>query len=471
MAQLVKEENGLLALEVGLDTSGGDKDAIPGAYFEVQRGTDTRARFTASPRELGLPTDTEPDRWTYLDPAFTLPGTLADQLRDAVLAEAGGHELLWLNLAIPAGFTAMLPWEHLLREHLPMPVVRVPNFALHPVRDTDEIDIVLCVSQPEAKLQFDAVRHATSVVKVLLERLPTQAKVHVFADPDTGDALRSRWAETPGTLRTVTVYQPPDKATIWPEGPTGSGTAVSSPWLRWIVHALAGHTVELVHFIGHSYLSGYQPSIALARSPVRDADRSQSRFAVPRQVASFLDAVGAWAAGISSPAHDFSPVGSRLFVDELSRERVGPIVHHPLHLDPEAKALGDIYASIFSGTVPPGPSDVALYCHPRLFRDATVSESLSYAESLLGSTMASFATALPQPAWATLTKRTLEQSAAMLFPETSSPGTAEQAAGDGVRAALDFVNGVLAQSQPDTAGATMSAGSEGRMATGEETAQ
>ncbi len=67
----------------------------------------------------------------------------------------GGEELLehpavWLELAEPAGFLPLLPWEAMLSPILPRPVLRLPYFMLRPSAAMDSLDVVLCATNPLA---------------------------------------------------------------------------------------------------------------------------------------------------------------------------------------------------------------------------------------------------------------------------------------------------------------------------------
>lgn len=450
MAQLVKHENDLLALEVSLAVEGSGGSGDPVVVFEVQRGDRLIHRETATPAELGVPTDLTSTTWAYADPPFVLPEPLLDRLQGAVNGVRTGRDaLLWLNIAIPAGFVALLPWERLLRGRFELPVVRVPNFALHPARDTDQIDVVLCVTQPAGKEPFDAAALATAFVEAFRRHVLSPTTLHVFVDAGTYPLVRDRWpGDDPETGR-VLVHDPASAPPPAPGGPRYENPAYrSNPWFHWMAHELADRTVEVVHVIAHGYLSGNQPAIVLAEGP-NPSDGDAAVFVDPRQLAAFLSMVGVWAVGISSPPEDYSPMGSRQFLNDLSRERAGPMIQHPFATDPTAEALGETWFSVFSGVPPAKPSDVALCCHPRLFPQTSPGDSTSFAEALVGASFgAARASAVSAPAWMTLTRRHLEQSAALLFPDTEEPEAAEAAAGRGVADAFDFISGVLAAAEP-----------------------
>jgi hypothetical protein len=191
-------------------------------------------------------------------------------------------------------------------------------------------------------------------------------------------------------------------------------------------------------------MSHDEASLAVAETPVVNRDMESARFIGPRQIASFLDLVGAWSVGFSSPYPAFSPMGMRLLIDDVAHRRAGPILLHDFATDPDGTRLGETWSALVGSRWPVGASDIALYCHPRLLAPAM--EPLgSYASTLLADPRIGGLEDVPeQPTWVRLTRRYLEQSTARLFPDSAEPtSAAELAAAEGVRQAVSFVSNVV----------------------------
>jgi hypothetical protein len=458
MAEAIKHENDLVAIKVKLDPD--VPPSMPTAVrFEVERAGERRFRASVDAAALGVPPDLEPPRYRYGEPAFKVPERLLSDLRREFEAALEGDisPVAWLHISSPAGFLPLVPWERLLGPTFERPILRVPHFALFPPLDTEGIDIAICVSQPRAKGEFEAAEAVMTVAQRLTAAAPGASTVHVFADAPTYRALHRAGfdradrggarrlydpALAPPAERTRGRSEIDDTATTW------------NPWLAWISSQVGDHTLEAVHFVGHTYLARDQAALAVAESPLLNEDRQWARFIGSRQLASFLDQVGAWSVGLSTPEYNFSPMGARLLVDDLAHRRAGPVLLHEFASDPGAEQLGRTMTSLFHGDWPSEPSNIALYCHPRVFSVADERESLPFAESLLADPrIGGPVPVAEQPAWVTLTRRYLEQSAARLFPEVEQPTSSIQlATGEGVRQALSFVSDVISSFETGPAG-------------------
>lgn len=453
MAELVKEENALVALKVSLDNSG-DMSSAPMVAFEVDHGGQALETYSVSAEELGVPPDFNAASHRYGEPDFSLPADLISRLHgpiDSALGQQGDDEpILWLHLASPAGFLPLLPWERMLRPGFTTPILRVPNFALFPSFEVDVIDIVLCASEPAAKSSFGAARHLVRIAESLIEELPFEVAVHVFADAQTYGSIRRMGdhlvGERPGG--SLVLYDPDDAprpSWTWGTSETSTGDdPVASPWLDWISNGMSGRTVDAVHFLTHSYVYGDQPSLAVAESPTSNDDRVWSRFIGPGELSAFLGRIGAWAVGTSSPPHGYSPMATRLLGERLAHMRAGPILLHDFRDDPEGLELVDAYIGLFQQKRPTQSSSVGLYCHPRVFSGTAPSDRMPYAEQLVVDSIGSTRTPHQAPSWVVLATRNLEQSASRLFPDQDEPSSdVDRAAGEGVKAALSFVQGVM----------------------------
>jgi hypothetical protein len=447
MAERVKAENDLVAITISLDP-----DTPPAALARVrlvvERATKPVHETSVPATDLGIPLMFDPSAYRYREPEWRLPASLVNELVDAV-GESLGDELLdilWLHLASPSGFVPVVPWEALLTPAFRVPVVRVPNFALFPPLDTRSIDVALCISQPVAKAEFNAAELAATIARRLLVPESAFCTVHVFADAPTHSRLRNTGLARDNGDGAIVLHDPARAPGARRQSAFAdeAGSDGWNPWLAWMKATLSARTVEAVHFLGHGYLATDQAALAVAESPVENRDSDAARFIEARQIASFLDAVGAWSVGFTTPPLSFSSMGIRVLADDLAHRRAGPILIHSLATDPDGRRLGAIWADLLHGVPPTEPTDVALYCHPRIFSMQHGSESSSFAGSLLSDPRIGGRNAQDQPAWVTLTRRYLEQSTARLFPNSDEPDSATQrAAAEGVREALAFVSSVV----------------------------
>jgi hypothetical protein len=462
MAELIKSEFGLPVLKLTLgrgrrSSSRGDESIV----FDVQRGEEQFSTKTFVPMEFGLAPDLDWTRKRYSDPPFELPYHFDSWLQQSLADVLQPPEPLWLQLGPPTGYLALFPWERLLHDIVPSPILRLPHYALFPTLAVDSLDVVLCSSAPEAKLAFDGVDLIIRAGRRLMESLPAPVNLHVFVDSSLYQVLRGRVGHLEQSGGRVHLYDP-SQASTEPElrGQSLSDPVrpISSPWLQWIVEAMAGLTAEVVHFITHAYLSRDQAALAVAEMPSRNRDRSWARFIGPNQIAACVNQLGGWVVGFSSPPGNFSPPGFRLLGDDLAQLRPGPIILHDFRDDPDASQLGQAYAALLAHATPRRLRGVAMYSHPQLTRDTVPETSVprSAAQVAVEETLGSASAAPSAPAWVQSTRRILEQSTAQHYPEEQrSPE--EDALAEGVKRALAFLGEVIAEasgplSEPDDSG-------------------
>jgi hypothetical protein len=457
LAELIKRQHNLLTLKMNLGSaSGAAQEGQLEVELELDQGGDVLASTELPPDALGIPADFDPAAYRYSEPSFVLPDALRQQILEPARQQLRDENALWLQLASPCGYLPLIPWERLLRPVVDAPILRIPNFTLFPSLTADALDVVLCASQPRAKAAFDVGTQVLKISSKLLEAQLPDLSVHVFTDREVYGELRAKGAggPTPSDGPGLHLYDPADAqapvSETPPEGISDQGDYFRNPWLVWIAREMAGRSVEAVHFIAHGYLSGDQAALAVAESPTLNDDRQWARFIGPNQMAAFLTQIGAWSVGFSSPSINFSLMGSRLCVDKLARLRTGPILLHEVAGDPECDALTQAYIALLSQTGPRMASDIVLYCHPRLFPETAWGDEMGYAESLVTSALGAERPSGSTSSWVTSTRRYLEQTAAVLFPEQADPGSAEQlAAGEGVKRAFQFIGEVINKAGPE----------------------
>ena len=454
MAEVVKQQFALPTIKFSLGFESAPKAGrpVPVILIDIERGSAAFDKISTSLDELGVPGDFDPATYPrYSEPAFQFSQNLGARIGAATGAALGREAVLWLQLADPVGFLSVLPLERMLRPFVGyLPIVRIPNFSLSPAAPAGPIDIAVCLSEPSAKMRFDGPQFLRTFIPDLLQG-GYPARVHIFTDAGTHRAI----AADPGLGQftgggTLKLYDPagaPPAARTAGGSMSDSGTAVTNPWLLWMLQELTGVTVDVVHFITHGYARGGQSALALAESPTTNEDRLWARFVGPGQTAAWLAHLGAWAVGFTSPPLNFSAMGLRGFFDDLSRLRAGPLVQHDAGLDQSGNEAARAYTGLLRGRPPEVLPAVSMYVHPSVFAANLVPGQIpleSFADSMVSSSLGPQPAAPAAASWVTSTRRYLEQSVATMFPEAAGPTSAAQAAAsEGARNALTFVNDVL----------------------------
>jgi hypothetical protein len=436
--QQVRTMENLPTVKVSLSFGGGGGGSYsPGVDFEVGHGAQVLRRFTVDPAAVGIPPGFDPAGYRGDEPEFSLAEEVTAQLAGAGLRDDAGGTL-WLQLASPIGYLAALPWEQMLWPVFPgWPIFRIPDFTLVPERGAGPVDMVVCISEPSTEPQRAAPMLLAELLGTSVTDGPFDITVHVLADLPTYRLLSDR----PELASRVVLHDPRHAAGGSDGGaPDGGESPASDPWLSWLLREMQGRPVEAVHFFAHGFVSGGQPAIAMAESPTTHDERLWARFISPGQLAACLTQLGAWSVGFSSPPGNFSPLGLRQFADSAARLRPGPVIYHSG--SPDATSAGWAYASVFRGRgfyLDPGSF---MYVHPRTLG---VQAERGYAETLVEQTLGPSGERELAP-WATTTRRFLEQSTAQIFRDQDGPASAEQqAVGEGVRSALEFVNQVISR--------------------------
>ena len=377
MAVQLKKTYELLALKVSLRAEGRRTDVL--CELESNEGgvPEVRGRWPASAESLGLP--------RYLPsrgiPAFQLPGEMVHQLAEAIGSlPVPASAPLWLHLVKPYGFLGIVPWETLLVPALGRPVLRLPDFLERPRENRSVLDIAICCSAPLSEPVFSAPDLLAAMVGVILRDSPRpRTSVHIFGDADAYDSLRDRLAGEPR----VALHEPDtvshDRAREQSRRVGEYGTTVRCPWLLWIQESMRGRSLDTVHFVGHGYLAGDRPALALAETPWRNRDQRSASFVGVSELATFLTQTGAWSAAFTTPPNNYSEAGSRLLADTLAQTRPGPVLLHDLSADPSLEALGAAYRFLFApeATTPEPSGSGFVYCQPELVKNQELRDKRS----------------------------------------------------------------------------------------------
>lgn len=362
MAKTLRSEIDLPTLRISVDL------ATSEAVFAVVRGRDrpTEAARCAL-RDLGLPRSTTGH---VDDRALTVPPDVVARLSRAV-ADVGEsplppHNALWLESPVPRGLVHVLPWERLLVA-LGRPLFRLPFHPVRPQKPGLQLDVAICSSSPFPAVRFDPARVVAELAHRYLDNPGRHVTVHLFTDA-------GRYAATCDAVRPllgngdVVVHVPPEPDVTARRALGPHPTA--NPWLTWILDAMRGGRLDVVHFAAHGYLADGRGALALAGSPALDG--GPARFVESVELIELLARVGAVGLALSDPPGSDSAAGLRDLADHVAQSRPGVAAVHDIEADPDAEQLGRSLRTVLAPSGPltaPLPAMTA-WVHP-LFVEVT----------------------------------------------------------------------------------------------------
>jgi hypothetical protein len=387
--------------------------------------------MTVHPDALGVP-DTITSARDLPESRFLLPPGLAAAIAEIVPPSADAP-CLWLQLPFPRGYLHLVPWERLLSPVVGRPLRRLPNFTLRPQAPGNNLRVLLCASQPRAKSRFSAGELVVQAAQCWRGALEDRVAIHVFGDVSVAKKAGHTLAQHPH----VTVHNP-NEAAAFPlprrtRGLEETADEVTNPWLLWMESATQGVAADIVHFVGHGYLSGDEGALALASSPVVNTDTRWARFIGVTQLCEFMCRVGAWSLALTGAPNNFSIAGLRGLADGIALARPGVALVHDAGVDPDLDELKAGLRMIYVDDMPDAPmSSLTSWSHP-----ASVEYPNEPYSMLLGadgaSTLLSEATQQvlareETPAWVAAGARALETLQADWFPDAHAPEDPEAVA-------------------------------------------
>ncbi|BFU43124.1 hypothetical protein [Krasilnikovia sp. MM14-A1004] len=453
MAELLKRRYDLSALKVRLLADADPPSVRCELELTREHQTEPVASWQVPATELGLPPvlDCETSHGTGYE--FRLPATMAAELAEAVRGAALPERPLWLHLVRPYGHLGLVPWEQLLVPVLPVPVLRLPDFVVEPVRSRRAVTVALCADDGPGDLaeQADLVgRLAAAIVGAI----PLPTTLHIFPTAQLYELLRHVKSPVdradrvllhdPAAIGDDTSGTGADLAPVY-AGSTDSAVGQHrNVWLTWMRDALCGHGVDVVHFVAGAVLRLDQGALALSDNP---ADPTDSGLSVVSTAAltRFLLQVGAWGCGFTSPPGNPSEMGLRLVATAVAELRPTTLVHHEARLDPEMRALADGYRLMASPepALPPTDGAVFVYCQP--FQVATEpgrSEQTGAAAAPSDKVRGLVADTAATPTWVSASQRFVEQYEWRLHQWRDNEPAPPQLT-DGVAKALELIQGVV----------------------------
>lgn len=509
MLSLDQRENGTQILKLFVTNLPGQPDCVMFQFYGEgvdplhSLGIELKLFGLGPSRQSGRSGSYERMSMWMLDGAPLIKQVFVDFLTQ-VSNSADSTKPIWIALDRPKGDLPLVPWERLIAPYVASSLMRWPYHAAYAKTrqdGDDSLEIALCASVPRAKAPFEPHEPIVRYVEGVLEHNPRH-RFHIFVDFDVdSERQRDQAADGPfvgdvGTFDriaaeladridqdTVVLYDPRD-ADNYGVAPRVKGIPEPSdglvnPWLVWIRDALAVPSVDLVHFFCHGYLSRGRGSLAFAESPLLNRDSAWARFVGAVELTGFLDQVGAWSVGFSSPYRNYCEAALWSLADEIGAARPGPVLVHDLAAD-SGDALVQSFRFVFDGDRDAMQSTgaITLYGHPHLLEERSDS-ILDAAENVVrrgvdvslegvGQMLDKFGVEVPDQLlerdgraqrWVTASRRILERKASNLFDEQAEEllrkgfeSLSETSASAGKQRALSFVVKLLQEKMRDRDG-------------------
>lgn len=395
MAMALRTEIDLPTLRVSLDLATSD------VVFATVRGREEPAEVVRCRHDdLGLPRSVY-DR--VQDDVLHVPPALVGDLRRAIsrlgTSPVRPYNALWLEIPSPRGLLPVVPWERLLAP-LGRPLYRLPFHPVRPRRPADGLNVALGVHSPSD----DDVVDITARLVEQYRRVP-RVRVHVFTGapswPVVDDLLAPQVADG-----TAIVHRPAGTGT---NVHATSAPLVTNPWLTWVLGALGGGRLDVVHLVAPGHLADGRGALALP-DPTSTADAG-GQLVESVELVELLTRVGAVALTLGTPLSVQGTAGLREVADDVARLRPGLTAVHDLVADPGAEQLGSALRTVLS---PTDTADVlpamTAWLNP-LFVDAAPGADPPDRE--------------PEPAW-TSEMRLLDDGSSALLPAATRTAAAEQ---------------------------------------------
>jgi hypothetical protein len=355
------------------------------------------------------------------------------------------NSVLWMHFKHPYGVLGAVPWERDLQPAIGIPLLRIPDAFPEQDRSSSAIDLALVATAPAPEGPSLAAQLGAQVATAIAAGIGDRLRLHVFGDLEAREFLRNELSGLP--VRRVEVYdfERPRRT----DGYTGE---LRNGWLRWIRQAMAGRTLDVVHFIVHGNALGQEGAILTPLEP-DSPDRAYPVSVQCGELKAFLTQVGALVVGFSRPPDNYSDFGLRRLVDDLGAVRAGPVLLHDQALDPDLAALQKCYAFLTSTTpaLPPASPSLMLMAQPK---QVYVQESTVLPTSP-GDDLPPSSGAVKEhfereetPMWLSAAERYLEQQQGELIRyrqslDARTPTSSEQAHYAGVESAIRKVRQVV----------------------------
>ncbi|WP_068403386.1 hypothetical protein [Kribbia dieselivorans] len=353
--EAIRDEFGLTALRIGHQLTRKHTSQVtfalrsPGDLYEAWdvRG---EAIITAASKD-----DREAFTHALADSCARLAAT------DTIRELQAKNEPLWLAVTAEHPLLPGMAWEDAFGD-LHLPLLRLPGQlnTLPTAKPSAAPRIAICVSMPLAKAVFDAVDMVDQALDAL-ETLDLDPEIHVFADAETTDVLREQLSH-----RVTAIHDPAES-----EGSPGISAQPDDgrPWLGWIGQQM-GERFDILHLIGHGFLSSGEGAFAVAESPTSNRDPAQARFLWPQQIAALMTSCGVWGLVATAVPQNHSTTGLRVMATQVSALSVAATIFHDAAVVTDHPGtLGDAYRLMlkYPASAPADTRGLLLIMHPMRF--------------------------------------------------------------------------------------------------------
>jgi hypothetical protein len=478
MAEMLKRQYDIFALKLELELLtgvNGEFETLVHCTVEGSAGGHIEQfdHWTNTLDELNLPERLYRQAQAVQQYEGDLPPAFIERVLAGLERRENTSAPLWIHLAASSGYLLCVPWERLLHPHVQLPILRLPEFLVGPPRRLPRpLRVALCAGVRTRGTSWDPTMLLPEMVRQIATALDGRVQLELFVEASMTSAVRAA-IERAGVAAVSVMVHEPDEGTRQSQQPqtaerrAGSVARLDNAWLLWMRRALESTSVDVVHFIGHGFISGSAPAICLSHSPL-DGDTQWARPIGVAEIGAFSTQVGAWSTTLSSAPDNPSPMGLCAFAHHVAQSRPGPLVHHDLQHDPDLSALRDVYAFLYASPPAPPPSSRALivYCHPARVADApqellrtfsAVPADVDQAADALCETSFTETSALGDdvPAWVSAASRFVEKRALQLKESNQRLGAPDPAKSahvhetDQVRETLERIQKVIARAARD----------------------
>ncbi|WP_114907548.1 hypothetical protein [Ornithinimicrobium murale] len=381
MATLVRAEHDLPTLRIAYRDGG----RVAVRFWLVRGSGEVELVAECGASELG-PLDFRGGE-PATDDQFSLPSDVLYYLTKQVPTLGGSasppDNALWLELPSPRGYLHLVPWEQLLAP-LGRPVVRLPNYTVRPRAQSNTLEVALCAGWSVVSGQFDAAGTLAGLARLWREATGVPTTVHVFSDGWVFERLTTLLADE----EAVIAHDPARwEAGVPPGDAVGSthpAATADNAWLEWMGAALRGSALDVVHLVGHGYLSGGRGAVAMSVTPSRLEEQPAEgpwvgeddwagdatpvgEFVGAAKLAQFVSGQGAWTFIASGAPDNYSGAALREVADALAINSPGITIAHDLALDPDTDQLRRVLQLVYAGQDSVGTAQPGISCwaHPK----------------------------------------------------------------------------------------------------------
>jgi hypothetical protein len=301
----------------------------------------------------------------------SLPSPLVDDLTAWMLDEVPPATPLWVHLVRPYGALRFMPWERAFGSTFGRAILMLPDFLFPPPRENAEtLDVVLCASAPLGVEDWHVRTALRDAIDRILNAGVRRTNLHVFIDNAFYKDLHAELEALTPAGASLRIYNPQDASQFCAEDQSSrlvdQSGQLRSPWLLWMQHSLRNCSVDVVHLIGHGYLSRDRGAMLFAQSPLERTNEFCAGPVSAIELSNYMTRVGAWATVLTGVMDNNSPAGMRALADEIGQTRPGPVLMHSLDRDPGQMLLAPAYQVLFDDTPMAMPVSDALfvYCQP-----------------------------------------------------------------------------------------------------------